>query len=308
MVNRWTLSDWLDGHIFKSYATTKAYYYSKITRLAMSQFRYKTDMLRNPELIERYLWEDGRVMIWYSDILGWVITRCYETAWDINGWAIKWRPVFDMTPDGIPQPNEMGIDDKCVVIYDLPIRVITSNICCKWIDEIAETNETIKMQVFNQRTPLLAIAKNPKQAKKLNSFITDLVKGVRAFVVNTDVTEDLKALNIESPFNVSDLQAVLKTKESEMLEFLGIDSQSQFQKKERLITDEQEANNQILSYLMNDRYESRVKGIEELKTKGLSIEIEITAIPDKSVSRDDELSEDDNNDSKDKGVESDNRG
>jgi len=300
-MSTWNLKDWVGGKKFKVYSSTRAYYFAKITRLAMSQFRYKTDALRNPELIERYLWEDGLVMIWYSDILGWVITRCYETAWDVNGWAIKWRPVFDMTPDGIPQPNEMGINDQCVVIYDLPQRIISSAICCKWIDEIAETNETIRMQVFNQRTPLLAIAKNPKQAKKLNSFITDLVQGVRAFVVNTDVSEDLKALNIESPFNVSDLQAVLKTKESEMLEFLGIDSQSQFQKKERLITDEQEANNQILSYLMNDRYESRLKGIEELKKKGLSIEIELTAIPDKSVSRDEELKEevdDDKPDSK----------
>lgn len=299
-MREWKLSEWLQGQKFKTYTMTKSYYYVKISRLAMSQFRYKVDAIRNPELIERYLWEDGKVMIWYSDILGWVVTRCYETAWDINGWGIKWRPVFDMTPNGIDQPPEMGLDDKCVVIYDLPIRVFSSAICCQWIDEMANINETIRLQTFNQRAPLLAIAGNPKKAKKLNSIITDIVQGVKAFVVDTDINADLKALNIDSPFNVSDLQALLKTKESEMLEFLGIDSQSQFQKKERLITDEQEANNQILSYLMNDRYESRLKGIEELKKKGLSIEIEITAIPDNSVERDTELEDnkgDNNNES-----------
>ena len=114
-MREWKLSEWLQGHKFKSYTMTKSYYYVKIGRLAMSQFRYKTSVIRNPELIERYLWEDGKVMIWFSDILGWVVTRCYETAWDINGWGIKWRPVFDMTPNGIEQPPEMGIDDKCVV-------------------------------------------------------------------------------------------------------------------------------------------------------------------------------------------------
>ena len=61
-----------------------------------------------------------------------------------------------------------------------------------------------------------------------------------------------------------------------MLEYLGIDSLSGFQKKERLITDEQESNNQILSYLIRDRYESRKAGCERLKYMGLNIEVSLT--------------------------------
>ena len=86
----------------------------------------------------------------------------------------------------------------------------------------------------------------------------------------------MKALNIDAPFNVSDLQAYLKCKESEMLEYLGIDSLSGFEKKERLISDEQESNNQILSYLIKDRYESRLKGCEKLREKGLEIEVSLS--------------------------------
>ena len=61
-----------------------------------------------------------------------------------------------------------------------------------------------------------------------------------------------------------------------MLEYLGIDSLSGFEKKERLISDEQESNNQILSYLIKDRYESRVKGCEKLREKGLEIEVSLS--------------------------------
>lgn len=275
-MTEWNLRNWMKGAEYKPERITRNYYFAKISRLAMSQFGYDVKDLKNPELIEKYLWTEGMVGIWFSDYLGWVVTRVAETAFDVNGFAIRWRPIFDMQPEGIPVPPEMGVDDKIVVIYDLPTREITSNICCSWINEIADINETIKMQVFNQKTPLVAVGKNPKEISKLKNAIVDIANNVKALVLDTDFKNDVKALNIESPFNISDLQAHLKTKESEMLEFLGIDSQSAFQKKSRLITDEQESNNQILSYLIMDRWESRVKGVEKLREKGLDIRVRLT--------------------------------
>ena len=272
----WSLRDWMKDVRFVPENTTRAYYYSKITRLAMGQFWYKVRELLNPELIEYYLWVDGRVMIWKNEILGWVVTRCEETAFDINGFAIRWKPIYDVNNENLPTPREMGVDE-CVVIYDIPSRKFNSNFCCKWIDEIADINETIRTQIFNQKAPLIVMAKNQRDKKKLKEAIVDIASNVRALLVDTDFNStQLKSLSIESPFNVSDLQAYLKTKESEMLEFLGIDSLSGFQKKERLITDEQESNNQILSYLIQDRYESRIKGCEKLKSMGLDIEVSLT--------------------------------
>lgn len=275
-MNDWSLRDWMKGTAYKPEQITKSYYFAKISRLAMSQFGYDVKELKNPELIEKYLWMDGRVAIWFSDYLGWVVTRVAETAFDINGFAIRWRPIFDIQPEGIPSPPELGVDDKIVVIYDLPTRELTSNICCAWIGEIADINETIKMQVFNQKTPLVAVGKNPKEVNKLKNAVVDIANNVKALVLDSDFKQDIKALNIESPFHIADLQAHLKTKESEMLEFLGIDSQSAFQKKSRLITDEQESNNQILSYLIMDRWESRRIGVEKLREKGLDISVRLT--------------------------------
>lgn len=272
----WSLREWKQGVGLKPEVVTRGYYFAKISRLAMSQFAYDVKDLKNPELIEKYLWEEGRCAIWYNDYLGWVVTRVAEVGFDINGFAVRWRPIFDIQPEGIPVPPELGVDDKIVVIYDLPTRDITSNMCCMWINEIADTNETIKMQVFNQKTPLVAVGKNPKEIGKLKNAIVDIANNVKALVLDTDFKQNVSALNIESPFHISDLQAHLKTKEAEMLEYLGIDSQSAFQKKERLISDEQESNNQILSYLINDRWESRLKGVEKLREKGLDINVRLT--------------------------------
>lgn len=274
----WSLREWMHGVNYKPEQLTRSYYYSKISRLAINEFSYDVKNLHNPELIEYYLWTDNRVMIWKNKILGWIVTRCVETAFDVNGFAVRWKPIYDMKNSDLPEPVEMGIDDECVVIYDIPNRKFSSNICCKWINEIADINETIRSQVFNQKTPLIAVAKNPKEKEKVKRAIVEIANNVRALFLDDDTSigSNMKALSIDAPFNVSDLQAYLKCKESEMLEYLGIDSLSGFEKKERLISDEQESNNQILSYLIKDRYESRLKGCEKLREKGLEIKVSLS--------------------------------
>lgn len=253
---------------------TYSYYLAKISRLAMGQFRYESKDLKDLFLIEKYLWLDGRVMIWYSDVLGWTISRCAETGFNVNGLAIRWKPILEQPKDTVMIPTpEMGLDDKCVVIYDIPSRICMSAFCTVWCDEIADINETIKSQIMLQKTPMIAVCDNPKDKNTLKKAIVDVANNVKVMFVGKDFRADIRTFNMESPFNISDLQAHLKTKEAEMLEFLGIDSQSAFQKKERLIVSEQESNGQVLTYLLNDRYESRRIGLESLKEKGCDVQI-----------------------------------
>lgn len=276
----WSLRDWIrDGK--KPERQTQLYYLAKIERLATSQFKYNSKQVDNLFLIEKYLFLDGRVMIWKSDIFGWIITRCMETAYDINGLAIRWKPIIIQPKNGqnIPTP-EMGLDDDCIVIYDVYNRVTRSNFATIWIDEIADIDETIKSQVFLQKTPMIAVCDNPKDVNQIKRSIIDIANNVKVLFVGKDIRSEIKSLSMNAPFNISDLQALLKTKESEMLEFLGIDSQSTYQKKERLITSEQESNGQILTYLLNDRFESRKIALEKLKSKGCTIEIEKVTLDD----------------------------
>ena len=253
---------------------TYLYYLAKISRLAMGQFRYESDELKDLFLIEKFLWLDGKVMIWYSEVLGWIISRCMETGYNFNGIAIRWKPILEQPLNSpiIPTP-EMGLDDKCVVIYDIPSRMCMSSFCTHWINEIADTNETIKSQIMLQKTPMIAVCDNPKDKLSLKKAIVDIANNVKVLFVGKDFRADIRTFEMNAPFNVSDLQAHLKTKEAEMLEFLGIDSQSAFQKKERLISAEQESNGQVLTYLISDRFQSRKNGLDELKKKGCTVEI-----------------------------------
>ena len=63
-----------------------------------------------------------------------------------------------------------------------------------------------------------------------------------------------------------------------MLEQIGIDFKDAFQKKERLIVDEQEGNDEMLNYILADGLKARQIGIEKLKAKGLNGSTEIQKI------------------------------
>ena len=161
----------------------------------------------------------------------------------------------------------------------------------------------MKSQTMLQKTPILAVCDNPKDVNFIKKAVVDYLNNVKVIFTGKDLRTDVKSMKIDAPFNVADLQALLKCKESEIMEYLGIDYLSGFQKKERLITDEQESNNQVLTYLFNDRYEARKKGIEELNKKGLNIRMEKVQTEDLNDSDNDG----DNDDKSDKEVSSDNR-
>lgn len=223
------------------------YYTAKIIRLGQSVYEWSDEAVGR--LIERYLWEDGRAMIWTSEILGSVITRCSETAWNVNGDPIRWRPEFDAEPGySIPRP-ELGTDE-CVVIYDLPMRDIKRSDCLWLCSQISDVNDTIRTQVSNQKTPMVAYAGSKKAVEKLKNAIVSIAEGVKALILDTDMRDQIQVLDFNAPYNVESLQQYLWSLESEMLEFLGIDSQDAFQKKERLIVDEQEGNDELLNYML----------------------------------------------------------
>lgn len=279
MFNEWSLRGWLRESRSRgqpvSFNYTRDYYISKITRLATSQFTWECDQLADPSLIEKYLWQDGRAMIWNSKSLGWIVTRCIEKGWNINGNANQWEAQFDMEQSSIDRPI-LGMDDQVGVCYDLPNHILKRSACLFMCEDVADINETIRQQVFNQKTPMIGIVKDQASKNKVKQVMVDIHDNAKALLIDSDIADKFSTIDFNAPFNVKELFESLKGKEYEMLEYLGIDSQMAFQKGERLIVDEQEANDEIINLLLNDALQSRKKCAKELRSKGLDIDVWIT--------------------------------
>lgn len=247
----------------------------KITKLGMNV--YNTSVYGIPDgLIEYLLWNEGRCMIWHSSVLGWVCTGCDEIGQDINGLPNKWRPTLKSKSFNIPTPELT--EDNCIVFYDsLDPSIRRRDVMAKCWD-YADAHMTIRQQVFNQKTPMLGVVGSPKLRDKIRNAFVSIADNCKMLLLDWDITKDLKPLDFNAPYNVESLYQYKKSIEAEMLEHIGIDYKDAFAKKERLVVDEQEGNDETLNYILADGLKARQKAIDRLSNFGLVGKTEIQKV------------------------------
>lgn len=251
------------------------FYKARMEKLARSMFKWTSSVPNvRGDLIERYLWLDGMCLIWYHDILGWIVTKGSEKAWNINGEAVEWKPIADKPVDGIKFPDSLSIDE-CIPVYEWGSRHIQRRFATFLAYDMADVNETMRVQAFNQKTPLMAISGDDKTKQTLQNMIVNLADNTKVMFMNRDLGQDVKALDFNAPFNIPDLWAYKQSIFSEYMSWIGCDSQDVYQKKERKIVSEQEANNEELNYCLADQLNERLKACDIASKFGLNITVEV---------------------------------
>lgn len=287
MNGHWTIRDYTTKAARnKNEGAVKQYYLNKYSRLARNVYTWDLPEELDETILEKYLWEDGRAVIWESAQLGLVVTRCVPTAWDFNGRARRVRPVFDMRDNSDPKGSRdfAAIElpeldyDECAIIYDTTDPNILRSFAMILVDDIADVRETIRQQVFNQKTPLLAVSGDTKMRNKLKNLIVDIGENAKAIFIDADLGAAIKALDFNAPFNITELHSYLKTIENEILEYIGIDNTDAPMKKERLLVDEVEGNDEIINYFLADGLKARYKGVDNLRKMGVWATVEIQGI------------------------------
>lgn len=272
-MSEWTVSDLIKSGKDSEIITAKLEMI-KLSRLGQNVYDTKVDGIPDGR-IEWYLWHYGKCLVWKHDILGWVVTGMSEIGWDVNGWPNKWRPVFETQITGLSVPESLTEDDNCIVFYD------TGDYRCKRSDvmyyckDYADSKETIRTQVFNQKTPMIGICANPKIKAKLKSMFVSIASNAKMLFIDSDLKDKVETFDVNPVYNVDSLWQYTKAIEADMLEYMGIDSKDAYQKKERLIVDEQEGNDELLNYLLADGLKVRQVAIDKCKSKGLTASTEI---------------------------------
>ena len=109
----------------------------------------------------------------------------------------------------------------------------------------------------------MAISGNPKTKTKLQNAIQKIAGGFKVLFLEDDITQSLKPLNLSAVYNVPTLVQYRSSLINEILSYLGIDSKEAYMKKERSLVDEQEANDELLNYLLSDGLKGRQRAIDE---------------------------------------------
>jgi hypothetical protein len=139
-----------------------------------------------------------------------------------------------------------------------------------------DTERTIDVNLIAQKTPILIEGDTKTILTLKNVYMqysgnTPFIFGSKQF----DLNNRLSVLNTNAPYLIDKLELHKHEIWNEALTYLGINN-SNTDKKERLITDEVNSNNELINYYLNCFYTTRKQACDKINEKyGLNIKLRL---------------------------------
>lgn len=175
--------------------------------------------------------------------------------------------------------GNLKIDKNCVIIYNSSIDQYTRNGLSEIIQRsarlLADIDSSISILTINTRATKLNVAANESIARTVDVAMKKIADG-EIQTINTQSLLDLyKTVDWNSEQKQQEIIELLNAKQQIMASFLSEIGVKNFtEKKERLITDEVTADDQLLTINVEDMEDYRKKGIKEVnKMFGTSITV-----------------------------------
>ena len=208
-------------------------YLDRIRELSMSMFEWKNlpDTI-DKRFLELKLFEDGMAVFFKEPVIGYLALPVaiggpmnvyniptYRRAYATNGFQQTLSP------------------DDSVIIFNNLIHTNSINECMVFAKRLYEIDMAIGVNIKAQKTPILITCEQEERLTLENLYMKYDGNMPVIYGNKTLSSQPLKAINTGAPFVAKDLYEIKTQTWNEILTYLGI-SNTNFQKKERLITDE----------------------------------------------------------------------
>ena len=249
-------------------------YLDRLRMLATSLFTWKglDEIAGNgaSRFLEQSLYENGRACFVKDDELGFLALKVnpsdklnvYNLPTRVDAWSIGYNKQYDF--------------DDIVYIMNNEIQKPTSAILQLFANRLYETERTIDVNLLAQKTPIL-IEGDTKTILTLKNVYMQY-SGNTPFIFGNkqyDLSNKLSVLKTDAPYLLDKLTLYKHEIWNECLSFLGINN-ANTDKKERLITDEVNSNNELINYYLNCFYKTRKEACDQINKKyGLNISIKL---------------------------------
>lgn len=263
-IDEWKYSDLVKG-LKDSEKMVFINFLAKFEREAISIYKWENlpNYIKERD-IEYLLYRYRQVTIKKDDYGLFHILQSWNAEYNLYGYPIKINIRY---PDG--RTEIKNIDDSDIVtIFDTSVydsgRIDYISI---WGEKYASVQTTIDEQIINQRTPFVISGTTPSEIEKAVKAVQYMVNGVKIMALDSGTLNNIKIWDLNPPYNVESLIQVQQEYLKRASECVGIDSLESFGKKERMIKDEVESNDEHLSLILQDSLNSRKRGCIELKDK-----------------------------------------
>ena len=213
--------------------------------------------------LEQSLFDNGRACFVKDDELGFMVLKVnpsdklniYNLPTKVMAWSIGYEKNYDF--------------DDVVYIMNNELQLPTSQTINLIAYRLYETERTIDTNLIAQKTPILIEGDTKTILTLKNVYMqysgnTPFIFGNKQF----DISNKLNVLKTDAPYLIDKLTIHKHELWNEALTYLGIDN-ANTDKKERLITDEVESNNDLINFYLNCFYKTRKQACELINEKFL---------------------------------------
>ena len=248
-------------------------YYYRLMLLARSVFKW-TGLPNgiDEKWLERYLFTEGSCILFHHPILGFMVSK-YTDSGMLNFYdePTKVRP----TATNLDSFKDYENNKEAVIIRNNDAMIPTSQTVQLYALRLAEISRTIDINVNAMKTPTLILCSEKQKItlknvyKQWNGF-EPVIFGDK----NLDI-EGIKTLKTDAPVVFDKLQIQKHAIWNECMTFLGINN-ANMDKRERLVDDEVQANNEQIEMSAEVMLKSRQRAAEQINSLfGLNISVEI---------------------------------
>ena len=240
-------------------------YLDRLRMLATSLFTWKgLDEVAGTgasRFLEQSLYENGRACFVKDDKLGFLALKVnpsgklniYNLPTKVMAWSIGYSEQYDF--------------DDIVYIMNNDLEKPTMQSLELFAMRLYETERTIDVNLQAQKTPILIEGDTKTILTLKNVYMqysgnTPFIFGNKQF----DISNKLNVLKTDAPYLIDKLEVHKHQIFNDVLTVLGIDN-ANTDKKERLITNEVESNEQLVNYYLNCWYKTRKKACDEINKK-----------------------------------------
>lgn len=250
-------------------------YYYRLMLLARSVFKWNN--LPNgidEQWIERYLFFEGSCIFFHHDELGFMVSKSADGG-QLNHYdePTTLVPVFNNYQVSNIKPLTNNVN--AVLIKNNDVMVPTAPTIELFARRIADLQRSIDININAMKTPVLIKCTDKQKISLKHTFnqwngFEPVIYGDK----NLD-TDSMSALNLSAPVVFDKLQIQKNATMHECLTFLGINN-ANTDKRERLVDDEVQANNQQIALSASVMLKSRENAVNLINQMfGLNISVEL---------------------------------
>lgn len=261
------------------------YFRKYLFEKAISVFKWTLPEEWDEDYFKYVLYGYGYIAILNTQTFG---TICQGGA--LGGYNLYYKPSYIMVTNPLLKETITAkIGSECAVIKLQPDYSGIMDIVGYYADMLALSSEAVGMNMVNVKNATIFGAKNKAQAESFKKMYDDMSGGSPAIVIDKALLDDNGqpvwfpfTQNMKEQYISSEILVDMRKIENQFATEIGIPN-SNTEKRERLITEEVEANNVETSTRCELWLESLKKGIKQANDMfGLSLAVDWRVKPDTS--------------------------